>query len=326
MQKKIKINNKEKKIKNHRSSSINYESKIPINKSIKPILKTNLNTSDFESNPIESTITSESTTTTETAKRIYIYRKNISKSKNSIGVIRQNSKKQIKIKPLTHCTSTGNLNKNKKITNRFNTLETCEYKDIPKKDNGINNDYFQNNEKTNIKINDTTPNRKYYKFNNYTINSGPNIFKKGINLNKNFFYNQSINTGIEKIIKKNEVINIEDLLLLEERFNDIIYSINNKSNIANECFELINFYNQSSLYNKFENYFKDFLSKKIVHSSILLTIFDIILVYHISFDDSFFKTCYDFLLNVIKMNHQSYLLYVIIFQIKFLLVKKKIFG
>ena len=305
MQKKIKINNKEKRIKNHRSSSINYESKIPMNKNVKPIFKTNLNTSDFETNPIESTITSESTTTTETAKRIYIYKKNINKQKSSLGVIRQTSKNQIK--PLTHCTSTGNLNKNKRNMNRFNTLENCEFNDIVKKDT-FNNEHFQNYEKTYNKINDTTPNRKYYKFNNYTINSGPNIFKKGINLNKNFYYNQGINTGIEKIIKKKEVINIEDLLLLEERFSDIIYAINNKSNIANECFELLNFYNQSSLYNKFENYFKDFLSKKIVHSSILLTIFDIILVYHISFDDSFFKTCNDFLLNVIKMNHQSYLL------------------
>ena len=188
-------------------------------------------------------------------------------------------------------------------------METLEYNNNCR-ENTINNDYFQKCDDKKInKINDTTPNRKYYKFNNYTINSGPNIFKKGTNLNK-YFYNQQnfYNNGVQKIIKKNEVINIEDLLLLEEKFNDIIYAINNKSNIANECFELINFYNQSSLYNKFENYFKDFVSKKTVHSSILLTIFDIILVYHISYDISFFNTCYDYLSTIMKMNHQSYLL------------------
>ena len=310
MQKKIKIHDKEKKIKNQRSTSINYQSKIIINNNEKHFLKTNnnnLNTSDFETNPIDSTITSDSTTTTDTTKRIYIYRKNISKQKSSLGVAKQNSKKNIK--PLNHCTSTDNLNKNKKNTNRFNTLETLEYNNNCR-ENTINNDYFQKCDDKKInKINDTTPNRKYYKFNNYTINSGPNIFKKGTNLNK-YFYNQQnfYNNGVQKIIKKNEVINIEDLLLLEEKFNDIIYAINNKSNIANECFELINFYNQSSLYNKFENYFKDFVSKKTVHSSILLTIFDIILVYHISYDISFFNTCYDYLSTIMKMNHQSYLL------------------
>ena len=310
MQKKIKIHDKEKKIKNQRSTSINYQSKIIINNNEKHFLKTNnnnLNTSDFETNPIDSTITSDSTTTTDTTKRIYIYRKNISKQKSSLGVAKQNSKKNIK--PLNHCTSTDNLNKNKKNTNRFNTLETLEYNNNCR-ENTINNDYFQKCDDKKInKINDTTPNRKYYKFNNYTINSGPNIFKKGTNLNK-YFYNQQnfYNNSVQKIIKKNEVINIEDLLLLEEKFNDIIYAINNKSNIANECFELINFYNQSSLYNKFENYFKDFVSKKTVHSSILLTIFDIILVYHISYDISFFNTCYDYLSTIMKMNHQSYLL------------------
>ena len=310
MQKKIKIHDKEKKIKNQRSTSINYQSKIIINNNEKHFLKTNnnnLNTSDFETNPIDSTITSDSTTTTDTTKRIYIYRKNISKQKSSLGVTKQNSKKNIK--PLNHCTSTDNLNKNKKNTNRFNTLETLEYNNNCR-ENTINNDYFQKCDDKKInKINDTTPNRKYYKFNNYTINSGPNIFKKGTNLNK-YFYNQQnfYNNSVQKIIKKNEVINIEDLLLLEEKFNDIIYAINNKSNIANECFELINFYNQSSLYNKFENYFKDFVSKKTVHSSILLTIFDIILVYHISYDISFFNTCYDYLSTIMKMNHQSYLL------------------
>jgi Dullard-like phosphatase family protein len=159
------------------------------------------------------------------------------------------------------------------------------------------------------KINDTTPNRKYYKYNNYTINSGPNIFKKGINLKNNYFYSQNyFNTVIKNIIKKNEIINIEDLLLLEENFIDIIYAIDNKSNIANECFELINFYSQSSLYNKFEIYFKDYLTKKIVHSAVLLIIFDLILIYHISFDDLFVNEFNDYLTNIIIMNHQSYLL------------------
>ena len=309
IQKKIKIPEKDKLLINRSSTSIEYKFKIPtINKEKTNIKTKNLKGDDFETNPIDCTITSDSTTATDTTKKIYVYRKNISKQKNILGTAKQNSKNKIKHR-LFHCTSMDNLNKNKKNSNRFNTLETFDYKNNICKENTINNDFFQNYEKSENNIIDTTPNKKYYKHNNYTVNSGPNIFKKGINLNKNYFYNQSLySTGIQKIIKKNEIINIEDLLLLEEKFNDIIFAISNKSNIANECFELINFYYQSSLYNKFENYFKDYLSKKIVHSSILLTIFDVILVYHISFDDSFFNIYNDFLSSIIKMNHQSYLL------------------
>ena len=111
MQKKIKIPIKEKKIINRRSTSSKCESKFPINNKQTITKTSNLNTSDFETNPIDSTITSESTTTTDTTKRIYIYRKNMSKQKNSLGLIKQDSKRQIK--RLIHCTSLDNLNKNK---------------------------------------------------------------------------------------------------------------------------------------------------------------------------------------------------------------------
>ena len=110
------------------------------------------------------------------------------------------------------------------------------------------------------------------------------------------------------IIKRKEVINIEDILLFEEKFYEVNKAINIKSNISNECFEFINFYNQSSLYDKLETYFKDYQSKLIVHCSIMLTIFDIILIYHISFNLFFFENNCNILSTLVKMNHQSYLL------------------
>jgi len=107
---------------------------------------------------------------------------------------------------------------------------------------------------------------------------------------------------------KKDFINIEDLLLFDEKFNDVLKSINEKVNISNECFELINFYNTSSLHNKFEQYFHDPKISTIIHTSIMLILFDAILVYHISFDEIYFRTCYDFLTIIIKMNHSSFLL------------------
>jgi CTD small phosphatase-like protein 2 len=243
------------------------------------------------------------------------------KQKNSLGFNSKNSKRKQKV--LIHSTSLDNLNRNK--GNRSNTLEINELENNFNENTITNlNDLNNHNanccenlgKNNNNLLNDVKPNRKYYRLNNLTVCGGSNIFKKGNNLN--FFYsknyvntsnNNIINyTDINNIIKKNEVINIEDLLLLEEKFDDIIYALKNKSNVANECFELINFYNQSSLYNKFENYFKDFLSKTIVHSSILLLVFDLILVYHISFDEVFFNFSYDFLMAIMQLNHQSFLL------------------
>ena len=313
MQKKIKLPyNENNKIITQRSISNKSKKNNIIN--YKPNSRTIFfNNKDFETNPIDSTITSTSTTTTDTTKRIFIYRKNINKPKNFPGFIKQNSKKQLN--NLVHSSSSDKLIKNKNKSNIYNTVEYKEFNNNFQENtiSNINNNYFDNYDRNiNVNrnnINDTSPKKKYYKYNNYTFNSGPNIFKKGINLNKNYFYNQCFyNTGIQKIIKKNEIINIEDILLLEEKFDDIKYALNNKSNIANECFELINLYNQSSLFNKFEKYFKDYSTQRAVHSSILLIIFDLILIYHISFDNLYVKIYYDYLCKIINMNHQSYLL------------------
>ena len=317
IQKRIKFPNKENSIIAQRSisnKSKHDDGKIKMKVNNEQISRTNNlnNNIDFETNPIDSTITSVSTTTTNATKRIYIYRKNINKQKNSIRLIKHNSNNHIK--NLIQSSSNDNINNNKKKSNeiiedkKHNILENSNKFQISNK-----NDNYIDNYDTKINknaINDTTPNNKYYMYNNHTFISASNIFKKGINLNRNnYLYNQNFfSTRIQKFVKKNEIINIEDILLLEEKFNDIKYALNNKSNIANDCFELINFYSQSSLFNRFENYFKDFSTQKTVHSSILIIIFDLILIYHVSFDDMYINIYYDYLDKIIHMNHQLYLL------------------
>ena len=109
--------------------------------------------------------------------------------------------------------------------------------------------------------------------------------------------------------KEDTFINIEDLLLLEDKFCDVIYALNNKSsNLSNTFFELLNFYNNSSLYNKFENYYKNPDYKNAVHKVILLLMYNIILCYNISFDRNFLITSNDVLLTILILNHKSYLI------------------
>ena len=134
------------------------------------------------------------------------------------------------------------------------------------------------------------------------------------NMNNNFYNNNNINSyntnnNNIKTIKENYFINIEDLLLLEEKFNDVYHALIKKSiNLPNECFELLNYYNNSSLYEKFENYFIDFESKTYVHQTILFIMYNVMLIYNIFFDKNFLHECNDILINLIDLSHKSYLI------------------
>ena len=331
LQKRIKLPSKKKITSNQKNSEKNLIKIIPKAESAKksPNINKNLNPNELDINNINknSTITTDSNTTEDTLKRIFIYHKNLGKQKNTLN--QKTSKKNI-----THVISHDNLNSKKK-SNRYNTIE-C--KDV---NNELNDMKYETLNEIN-KLN-TNRNNNLYNINNsrnFMILSDKNIFERmnsnnnqniGNNRNfnyinniNNYFYTQNFappldeggghtNLNYDKkvknvIIKRKEVINIEDILLFEEKFYEVNKAINIKSNISNECFEFINFYNQSSLYDKLETYFKDYQSKLIVHCSIMLTIFDIILIYHISFNLFFFENNCNILSTLVKMNHQSYLL------------------
>ena len=331
LQKRIKLPSKKKITSNQKNSEKNLIKIIPKAESAKksPNINKNLNPNELDINNINknSTITTESNTYEDKMKRIFIYHKNLGKQKNTLN--QKTSKKNI-----THVISHDNLNSKKK-SNRYNTIE-C--KDV---NNELNDMKYETLNEIN-KLN-TNRNNNLYNINNsrnFMILSDKNIFERmnsnnnqniGNNRNfnyinniNNYFYTQNFAPPLDEggghtslnydkkvknvIIKRKEVINIEDILLFEEKFYEVNKAINIKSNISNECFEFINFYNQSSLYDKLETYFKDYQSKLIVHCSIMLTIFDIILIYHISFNLFFFENNCNILSTLVKMNHQSYLL------------------
>jgi Dullard-like phosphatase family protein len=142
----------------------------------------------------------------------------------------------------------------------------------------------------------------YENFNTYNERN-TKYYENEINMNNMSFYYDN-----REYLKKEEFINIEDLLILEEKFCDVLKSVKSKHNTPNECFELLNSYQQSSVYNNFENYFNSIESKNIVHSSIMYLIYDVIICYHFSFDVSFFDTCYKYLENILEINHKTFLL------------------
>ena len=230
-----------------------------------------------------------------------IYKKNISRPKGKINMSK--SKKRI-----------INSSKKKICTNqKYQNILYPILKMNSEEMNIVNNSYNYLNKKNDISTRVSYSNllTKIHgnkeiqdKIKCHTIKNSNNlkIIKNTFNKNK------SIKNITNNIYKKDEFINIEDLMLLEEKFNDVVKAIKIKSNITNECFEFINFYNQSSLFNKFENYYKNINAKIVVHNSIILIIYDIILIYHLSLNNQDIDACYNYLLNIIKMNHNSYLL------------------
>ena len=254
--------------------------------------------SDTENNR---TITMTTDSTIDNSQKHYIYRKNFPKQKNKICLYRniKNSNDDNDIQKnfknrLSRCSSSENLIPNK------NVLENTEFRIKVDRFNNDNNNNFTNNQLYNYNCKNIKNNNKHF-YNGRRHISVHEPSKEKINDPNMGKY------AYEEGFKK-DIINIEDLLLFDEKFKDVLKSINEKVNISNECFELINFYNNSSLHNKFEQYFNDPKMSKIIHSSIMLILFNAMLVYHISFDQSYLNTCYDYLEIIVDMNHKTFLL------------------
>ena len=232
---------------------------------------------------------------------------------------------------LAHSSSTGFLNKFSKINhinnnnydtnnNYFNIETNDNWILSPKKNNhkifiqGIRDMMSQPKRQTrpqpqsshNLNFKSKLKNINIYSITNldsYVDNCNNNNNNNNINNKKNERY-----ISPKKKTKKAEIINIEDLLLLDENFIEVINSIHTNFNISNNCFEFINIYINSSLICNFEKYFTDYQTKTIIHISIMIMIFNIIITYHISFIPQFLNTCDKFLINLLILSHKSFLL------------------
>ena len=127
-----------------------------------------------------------------------------------------------------------------------------------------------------------------------------------INKNPNKFQNLK-----GKILKNPQnqnsmIFNIEDLMVLEERLNDIIYSLETNDNIENKCFNFWNYYFNCSLYNLLEKIFQNKEDSNIVRLSINYELISIMVCYEYSFEiDPTEKEIYLQLLELMDLNHNN---------------------
>ena len=116
----------------------------------------------------------------------------------------------------------------------------------------------------------------------FPYNSPYKEIKKNI-LNDNIFINNNIFYSDTKI-------KLDDLIFLEERFNDIKIALNQiqnniNINIIKECEDFLIFYFNSSLKNKFAYFFSE-QNHIIIQSAFNLILFMIIITYHLSLNPS----------------------------------------
>ena len=201
----------------------------------------------------------------------------------------QNQKQNLKIK-----------NKNQSALNRkkLNIINETINKDIS---NEVN--YFSNNEDDNNNIINNTINHN----DNKII---PNdISKKMPTLHRTILkeYDNKFSTGYysesDQRKEKSAVLNIEEILMTEEKLSAVISCIQNGATCEEECFDWFNSYYHTALSNNIEKYFIKDEYIKIIRRAVNLNVFSLMLCYDISYNPPIFNECLYKLNEIMSYNH-----------------------
>ena len=162
-------------------------------------------------------------------------------------------------------------------------------------------------------INNLNKNKSYVNSRAYTNNKFATIDAIDTKEpNINYFYSnnnnsrniQSNRTNLEK--SNSMMFNLEDLMVLEEKLNDIIISLESKDNIENKCINFWNYYYNCSLYNLLEKIFKNEEDSNIVRLSINYKLLSIMVCYEFSFQiNESDQEIYLLLLELMDLNYDN---------------------
>ena len=136
------------------------------------------------------------------------------------------------------------------------------------------------------------------------INKYNTLTEKNLSIKKNL----DDNTIKEKT---SIIIQLEDLIVLEEKLFNIVNSFENESPHHSLCIEWWNFYSYTSFCGKFENFFNKEINNyefQIAHETIILELLSIILIYEILKDSSITHSIFNLLKKLINEIYQNYLI------------------
>ena len=121
-------------------------------------------------------------------------------------------------------------------------------------------------------------------------------------------YNNQGNNFQNIYQKKSSSINIEDLLVLEEKLSEISIALNKTKIMNNECFEFWNYYYNCSFYGSLEKLFTNVLDSNNVQISINYILMSVLICYDCSFDIDVLNNVYSVLKDLLNFNHKNLML------------------
>ena len=216
-----------------------------------------------------------------------------------------------------------NNNYNNNFNNNYNNNDLKTRSNILNKNNqyyGSQNQQFitYNNNSQNPNIYNNSPLRTYENqsnsniqndtYNNYFPNSPKRYdsskIRESLHNTKNDNYMNN-NTSFTPQYERNTSINIEDLMVLEEKFNEIILALNKNHIMHNECFEFWNYYYNCSFYGKLEKLFKNENESNNVQISINHILISVMICYDYSFEMDILNNEYSILIDILELNHRN---------------------
>ena len=144
----------------------------------------------------------------------------------------------------------------------------------------------------------------------YTRNNFPPLFNfNNTTTNYNICYNNINNINNNNYVginnKTYSSLNVEDLLILEEKLNEIIKALNNTKIIHNECFEFWNYYFNCSLYCKLEKLFTNIYESNEIRICINYLLMTILISYDYSFNINVINTSFQIFDRILKLNREN---------------------
>ena len=222
-------------------------------------------------------------------------------------------------------TKPNNYNENNQYFNNETNYNNNYINDYNQRTNYMGNNnirFYKQKQNRYITYNNYNPNSSYYNnnspkqyfppssptinnsnFNNNYYQNSPNNFQRYTPNKNNEIFSQE--TPRNQRFERNTSINIEDMMVLEEKLNEIIIALNKNHCMHNECFEFWNYYYNCSLYGKLETLFKTEDDQNNVQLSINHLLISVMICYDFSFEIEVLNNEFSILIDILSLNHRN---------------------
>ena len=171
--------------------------------------------------------------------------------------------------------------------------------------NGNPNSTYYNSGSSNQFITPSSPSIANSNFNNKFYSKSPSNIQRFTPNKNNDLYSNFVETPRNQRFERNASINIEDLMVLEEKLNEIIIALNKSHYMHNECFEFWNYYYNCSFYGKLESLFKTEEDQNNVQLSINYMLISVMICYDFSYEIEVLNGEFSILNDILSLNHRN---------------------